>query len=264
MALDFKELLRTSPHEIRISGSNPGQAKQIEDDGLDEIIYRIHSLNFMEVSKTSLNLLSTKIKELENLTALMLYDNKLDKVPKEIGQLRKLKTLDLSNNLLASLPDEISQLTELQSLNLINNNISKLPKDLSNWSNMIVLKFSHNKFKKFPESLCTPTFKQHLTEIHATDNEICDLPTGIGNLTSLRQLLLSNNRIEHIPGELADCVKIKTLALQNNPIKDVKLHKLAEKNPTKQILQYVAKSCPRGGNFAPGIVKPGRKSRLCE
>lgn len=246
MALNYKELLNSSPHELVISG--PKHAKQIEDEnGLNDLVFRIHSLNFMEVSKTSLNILSMKIKELENLTALMLYDNKLKELPREIGLLKKLKTLDLSNNEIGSLPEEMSQLTELQSINLINNSIESLPKDLSQWSNLIVIKFSHNKFKQFPQALCSPTFKQHLTEIHATDNEISNLPSEIHHLSALRHLDLTNNKIEYIPGELADCAKIKTLSLQNNPIKDVRLHKMAEKNPTKQIMQYIAKSCKRGG-----------------
>lgn len=257
MALNWTELLRNSPHELRISGAE--HAKQIEDEkGLNDIIFRIFSLNFLEVSRTQLNVLPVKIKELENLTALMLYDNQLTQIPKEIGLLRKLKTLDLSNNQIETLPQEMSQLTELQSLNVINNKISALPDDLSKWTNLIVIKFSHNQFENFPAALCSPTFKQ-LSEIHATDNQICNLPIGIGQLSALRHLDLTNNKIEHIPGELADCVKIKTLALQNNPIKDVRLHKLAEKNPTKQILQYIGKSCPRGG-VVDSSGKPGFKN----
>jgi len=260
MALNWEELLRSSPHELVISG--PKHAKQIEEEnGLHSILFRIFSINFLEISRTSLNVLSPKIKELENLTALMLYDNKLERLPKEIGLLRKLKTLDLSNNQIVALPDEISQLEKLQSLNIINNKISKLPKDLSKWSNMIVIKFSHNNFQRFPQSLCSPTFKQHLTEIHATDNEIHNLPKEICHLSALRHLDLTNNKIEHVPGELADCLKIKTLALQKNPIKDVRLLKLAEKNPTKQILQYIAKSCKRGGVDAEQNAKGGPKSR---
>lgn len=252
MALNWRELLKSSPHELVISG--PKHAKQIEEEnGLNDIIFRINSLNFMEVSKTSLNVLSMKVKELENLTALMLYDNKLENLPKEIGLLRKLKTLDLSNNQITKLPEEMAQLSELQSLNLINNKIEKLPKDLSKWSNLIVIKFSHNKFQLFPQGLCSPTFKQHLSEIHATDNGITNLPLEIGYLSSLRHLDLTNNKIEFVPGELADCTKIKTLSLQNNPIKDVRLHKMAEKNPTKQIMQYIAKSCKRGVNAASAI-----------
>lgn len=261
MALNYRELLQSSPHELVISG--PKHAKQIEDEnGLNDLIFRIYSLNFMEVSKTSLNVLSMKIKELENLTALMLYDNKLEKLPKEIGLLRKLKTLDLSNNQISDLPEEMSQLGELQSLNIIKNKISKLPKDLTKWSNLLTIKFSHNKFEKFPQSLCSPTFKQHLTEIHATDNQISNLPMEVGHLSALRHLDLTNNKIEHIPGELADCVKIKTLSLQGNPIKDVRLHKLAEKNPTKQILQYIGKSCPRGGakTSGKGPIKSRKKN----
>ena len=258
MSLNWKELLKSSPHELVISG--PKHSKQLEDeDGLNDIIFRIYSLNFMEVSKTSLEALPMKIKELENLTALMLYDNKLTQIPKEIGLLKKLKTLDLSNNQLDNLPNELSQLTGLQSLNIINNKISKLPKDLTNWSNLIVIKFSHNKFTEFPQSLCNVALKQHLTEIHATDNEISNLPMEIGNLSALKTLDLTNNKITLVPGELSDCVKIKTLSLQNNPIKDVRLHKLVEKNPTKQILQHIAKNCPRGGATQAG--GKGAKSR---
>lgn len=260
MALNWRELLKSSPHELVISG--PKHAKQVEDEnGLNDIIFRIHSLNFMEVSKTSLNVLPMKIKELENLTALMLYDNKLEYLPKEIGLLKKLKTLDLSNNQIAKLPKELSNLTELQSLNLINNKISELPDNLTNWSNLIVIKFSHNKFQQFPQGLCSSTFRQHLTEIHATDNEICNLPVDICHLSALRHLDLTNNKIQHVPGELADCTKIKTLALQGNPIKDVRLHKLAEKNPTKQIMQYIAKSCKRGGLIDEGKLIPSAKAR---
>lgn len=260
MAVNWQDFMKTSPHEIVISG--PKHSKQIEDEkGLNDIIFRLCTLNFMEVSKTSLNVLSNKIKDLNNLTALMLYDNKLDKLPKEIGLLKKLKTLDVSNNQISELPEDIANLTELQSLNLINNKIERLPDDLSAWSNLIVIKFSHNSFKQFPKGLCSPTFKQHLTEIHATDNEIADLPTGIGYLSALRQLDLTNNKIEHIPGELADCVKLKSLLLKENPIKDVRLHKLAEKNPTKQILQYVAKSCPRGGVKSENSKPLGSKAR---
>lgn len=258
MALNWNELLKSSPHELVISG--PKHAKQLEDEnGLNDIIFRIYSLNFMEVSKTSLKALSVKIKELENLTALMLYDNKLERLPKEIGLLKKLKTLDVSNNKIEALPEELSQLSELQSLNIINNRISKLPRDLSKWSNLIVIKMSHNNFQQFPQALCSPTFKSHLTEIHATNNQIVNLPLEIGNLSSLRHLDLTNNKIELVPGELADCTKIKTLALQNNPIKDVRLRKLAERNPTKQIIQHVAKSCPRGG--VSSANKLGPKSR---
>lgn len=260
MALNWRELLKTSPHELRLSG--PKHAKQIEDEnGLNDIIFRIYSLNFMEVSKTALNVLPIKIKELENLTHLMLYDNKLEQLPKEIGLLKKLKTLDLSNNKIAKLPKEMSQLGELQSLNITSNMISELPKDLSNWSNLIVIKFSHNKFQHFPQGLCSPTFRQHLTEIHATDNEINNLPLEICHLSALRHLDLTNNKIEVVPGELADCTKIKTLALKNNKIKDVRLKKLAENNPTKQILQYVAKSCKRGGVSAADADKGPKGSR---
>lgn len=249
MALNWQELLRSSPHELRISG--PKHSSQIEEEkGLNDIVYRMYSLNFMEVSKTTLYAISDRIKELENLTALMLYDNKLTSIPKEIGRLKKLKTLDISNNQIKILPSELGQLSELQSFNMINNQISLLPKDLSKWSNLIVIKFSHNNFEQFPASLCNPALKQHLLEIHGTNNKIANIPDEIGQLSALKVFDLSNNKISMVPGELADCSKIKTLSLQGNPIKDNRLLKLVERNPAKQIMQYIAKNNARGSGAA--------------
>ena len=198
MALDWNECLMKSPHELVISG--PKHAKQLEEEkGLNETVFRIYSLNFLEVSKTSLNVLSPKIKQLENLTALMLYDNKLTLIPKEIGCLKKLKTLDLSNNKIDNLPEELSQLTDLQSHNIIKNNISHLPKDLSKCNKLIVVKISHNKFQEFPVSLCNPALSQHLTEIHATDNEILNLPIWPILCSSIYQLISLLNLSPRLP-----------------------------------------------------------------
>ena len=110
---DWKKLAGQSPRELVLSGADI--SKQIEDEGgINELVYSIKSLNFVEITRTSsLKDISSKISNLSNLTNLVLHSNQLTKVPDEIGSLTKLKFLDLSRNLLTELPSSISNLNNL-------------------------------------------------------------------------------------------------------------------------------------------------------
>lgn len=80
-SVDWKQLQQQKPHEIVLSGEKI--SKQIEEEnGLNELIYGINSLNFLEITNTNtLCILSTKIEQLSNLTNLILQGNKLIAIP---------------------------------------------------------------------------------------------------------------------------------------------------------------------------------------
>ncbi|MGH0129067.1 UNVERIFIED_CONTAM: hypothetical protein FKN15_015666, partial [Acipenser sinensis] len=61
----------------------------------------------LDLSKRSIHMLPTSIKELTQLTELYLYSNKLQSLPAEVGCLTGLVTLALSENSLTSLPDSL-------------------------------------------------------------------------------------------------------------------------------------------------------------
>lgn len=67
----------------------------------------------LEITGTIRNL-SPNLWNLENLTALYLKNNCLQRLPSEIGQLVNLRCLDLSNNKLRSLPAELGDLIYLR------------------------------------------------------------------------------------------------------------------------------------------------------
>ena len=50
-----------------------------------------------------------------------------------------------------------------------------------------------------------------------------------------------------MPGELADCARLKELALGENPLADNRLRKMAAQKGTKSVLDYVRQNCPRAG-----------------
>lgn len=65
--------------ELVLTG--PEVAKRIDENGLDEHVYDLADLNFLEISRTSLALLDSKIGNLRNLSRLVLHNNKLKELP---------------------------------------------------------------------------------------------------------------------------------------------------------------------------------------
>lgn len=251
---NWSELIKQQPRELILVG--PKIDKQIEsEDGLSELVYRIQTLNFFEVTKAqNLTTLSPKIGQLVNLTNLVLHSNQLVSLPDEISSLSKLKFLDVSRNRLTALPDSISQLLSLQSLNAEHNQLTSVP-DLSHLKNLLIIKLSGNQLTAFPSSLCADGLLQHLSEIHANNNQIGDIPPTISKLSTLKLLDLSHNMIQEVPGQLGDCHKLKDINLKNNKIKDRRLTKLIDQCHTKQIMDYIRSSCPR--NLKPQTLESG-------
>jgi len=105
-------------YELVLAG--PEIAKRVEDNenNLDENVYKLKHLNFLEVAKTSLGVLPTSLGNMENMTNLLIHSNNLSVLPEEIGQLAHLKNLNFSNNKLTELPQSLHNCKELFTINL--------------------------------------------------------------------------------------------------------------------------------------------------
>ena len=113
--VEVSKVIEENRHELVLSGDVI--SSRISESGLDDRVFEITALNFLEISKCGLTTLSDQVGQMINLTSLVLHGNKLTILPDAVGSLHKLKHLDVSNNELASFPDTISQLRELQTLN---------------------------------------------------------------------------------------------------------------------------------------------------
>lgn len=261
--MNWRELARQKPCEIVLTGEKISQ--QLEDEGgqLNELIFGIRSLNFLDITQvTTLKSISPSIGKLHgNLTNLVLQGNKLPSIPDEIGNLHKLKTLDLSRNALTQLPEGLfAKLSSLQALNVEQNQLETLP-DMSGLVGLLSFKFGSNQIKQFPSSLCDKIYKKelesqhspvpiygggavHLSELIGSHNQVESIPSSIRRLVVLKTLDLSDNKIVLIPKEIADCPKLAQLHLKDNPVKDRRLYKLIDQCPTKKVLDYIRANVP--------------------
>jgi len=49
-------------------------------------------------------------------------------------------------------------------------------------------------------------------------NNLVSIPTSLGNLKKLHELVLDENELDAIPEDLAECDSLKSLSLVNNPL----------------------------------------------
>lgn len=243
---DWKQLIESKPRELVFKDA-PACKHIEEENGLNEIIFKLRSLNFLEISGTPLTCFPDKVANLANLTNLILRNNKLSHLPPDIGRLNKLKFIDVSNNCLEKIPDEIGNLLELQSLVANVNKLTTLPESLKNLTNLTIVKVEFNSMEQFPESICDENLKHHLAEIHAKNNSIQYIPQTIGKLSALKVLDLTENAINDVPGELGDCNRLKEIHLKGNKLTDRKLLKLVDQGKMKQIIDYIRGHCIKGG-----------------
>ncbi|MGH0155971.1 UNVERIFIED_CONTAM: hypothetical protein FKN15_031478 [Acipenser sinensis] len=130
----------------------------------------------LDLSKRSIHMLPTSIKELTQLTELYLYSNKLQSLPAEVGCLAGLVTLALSENSLTSLPDSLDSLKKLRMLDLRHNKLREIP--------LVVYRLPS------------------LTTLYLRFNRITTVEKDIKNLSKLTMLSIRENKIKQLPAEI--------------------------------------------------------------
>ncbi|XP_011303955.1 leucine-rich repeat-containing protein 47-like [Fopius arisanus] len=231
---EVSQIWKENRHELVLSGAKVSQ--RISENGLDNNIFRLQGLNYLNISQTSLETIPQDISKLENLTTLVLHSNKISSLPRDIRALSKLKVIDCSRNQLKEVPDELSNFPQLMTINFGSNLLDHLPCQKINVK-LAALDLSNNQFEVFPD-VCYGELV-HLAEIRVNGNKIKEIPGTLKLLPSLKLLDLADNCIKDVPRELADCVKLKELNLKGNKLNDKRLHKLVDQCRTKQVLDYV-------------------------
>ena len=105
--------------------------KRLKCDSLPPELFACKNLQELYLMGTKLSVLNQAIGELENLTLLNLYHNKLVTLPETIGQLSRLRTLIISRNLISILPKSIGKLQNLTLIDAWDNPLYTLPSEIS-------------------------------------------------------------------------------------------------------------------------------------
>lgn len=237
-------------HELHLNGEVITDKLRRCDGVLPSTLFDLTSLNYLEISDTTLTNVPSGLGKLKNLINLALHRNAIESVPAEIDELTKVKFMDISFNKLTSLPSSFTIAT-LHTLNLSNNQLEELP-DFSKLAGLSTVFIDHNNLTSFPTGIETLT---NISEIHAASNKIATFPESIQNMVNIKLLDLTENLIKEVACNLNECRKLKTLDLKNNPLKDNRLKKMTVQCSTKAILEYLAKQNQSGG----GKGKKGKK-----
>ena len=127
---------------------------------------------------------------------------------------KQSNSLNLANLLfLRELPIQVRQLTHIVELNIISNQFKELNgvEFLSRLERVFGIS---NSISVFPKQLCF----LHLTLLNLANNRIESLPEEIGNMTSLRGLLLDTNLLKKLPVSIGQLKNLDTLNLMQNQL----------------------------------------------
>ncbi|KAL3746678.1 hypothetical protein ACJRO7_015607 [Eucalyptus globulus] len=164
----------------------------------------------------SLSGLPQSLGQLEALSVLLLDSAKIVELPDSIGELVQLKQISLRNcRRLGELPDSIGNLgRSLIELDVSGTGICNLPGSITNLQGLKVLKMDFCFTREFP---CDFGRLTNLEEMHALQCRSLegDIPSHIGELTSLRMLVLGYTRISSLPPCIQSLCCLQTLDLLN-------------------------------------------------
>ncbi|EFP10651.1 hypothetical protein CRE_01121 [Caenorhabditis remanei] len=107
--------------------SRPPTEKSMAPLGYIDDLYRVHSLQVIDLSANQILSFPIQLTLLSHLRQLNLSSNYISSVPNECSNMRRLQYLNLSNNQLDSLPDSISELQNLVNLDVSFNQFSQIP-----------------------------------------------------------------------------------------------------------------------------------------
>ncbi|GAQ83946.1 disease resistance protein (TIR-NBS-LRR class) family [Klebsormidium nitens] len=122
-----------------------------------------------------------------------------------------LESLFLYRNGLSSVPAHVSSLPSIANFNGDGNELVSFP-DLN--ESVRTLSLSHNRFSSLPQKRLRHFGK--LSVLDLKGNSLSKLPSEIGLLVALEQLLLSQNHLEELPSEIGDLPWLRVLDVAYN------------------------------------------------
>jgi|GEM_PF-5223509 len=153
----------------------------------------------------------------KKLEGLELIDMFGENFPVCILELVDLKFLSLRNNKLYNLPKEIVKLKNIEFLNLYwNENLKELPQELTNLTSIRYINIGGNPNMDWGSTFSLLSKLPNLKSIALSFNNIKALPSEVGLLTQVEELIIDNNLMKNLPNEMSKMKNLKRIVLTNN------------------------------------------------
>uniref|UniRef100_A0A2M4AY58 Putative leucine-rich repeat lrr protein n=1 Tax=Anopheles triannulatus TaxID=58253 RepID=A0A2M4AY58_9DIPT len=194
----------------------------------------------LKISLLRLDEFPSALKTFPNvLKTLDISENRFTVLPEDVARFTILKHLNASGNKIAVMPECIGVLVKLETLNMMNNLLTTVPRSLASCVNLKQVILSNNQISTFPIMLCE---MKHLDLLDLSRNKITEVPPEVRSL-QVTELNLNQNQITVLAEEIADCVKLRTLRLEENCLQISAIH------PRILIESKVCNLCVEGNLF---------------
>ncbi|CEG38811.1 Leucine-rich repeat protein [Plasmopara halstedii] len=185
----------------------------------DSVIF-LKNMKVLHIAENVLTALPTQIGELERLKILNAHTNQLTSLPSSLGRLEKLQNLNLNKNSLVSTDDILSTLSLLQVLDLRQNKLAVFPL-LPRNAKLDQVFLSYNTLSTVDE-LSILRLRNSVTVLDLRDNKLTSLPATIASLFRLKTLNVANNDLPDLPPGLGYLKYLNHLSVYGNPLRAIR------------------------------------------
>ncbi|KAH7492130.1 Leucine-rich repeat-containing protein 40 [Phytophthora ramorum] len=188
---------------------------------LPESIGGLVHLETLRVESNQLRNLPSTIGRLRNLKTLSAHSNQILELPTSFASLTGLLTLDLKKNCLVTTGDAFLKLTAIKFIDLRQNKLEVFPLLPENNSSLDQLFLGFNSLQELPEDVVL-NVKESLTALDVRDNKLQRLSDRIPQLYRLKTLDVTNNDLHDLPAGLGYLKYLDHLLVEGNPLRSVR------------------------------------------
>ncbi|RLN47620.1 hypothetical protein BBJ29_005626, partial [Phytophthora kernoviae] len=188
---------------------------------LPESVGDLHQLEILRVDNNQLRALPSTIGNLRRLKTLSAHSNQIAELPTSFGFLTGLLTVDLKKNNLHATGNAFLALTSVKYIDLRENKLEVFPTLPENNTCLDQLFLGFNSINQVPEDVVLSA-KESLTVLDIRDNKLQHLSDRLPQLYRLKTLDLTNNDLHDLPAGLGYLKYLNHLLVEGNPLRSIR------------------------------------------
>ncbi|CAI5718491.1 hypothetical protein KXD40_000149 [Peronospora effusa] len=186
-------------------------------DSIGELVH----LEVLRVENNQLRTFPSTIGRLRNLKTLSAHSNQITDLPLSFGLLTGLLTLDMSKNRLVTMGDALPELVSIKYIDLRQNKLEVFPTLPKNNTCLDQLFLGFNMLREIPDDIILNVMES-ITVLDVRDNKLQHLSDRIPQLYRLKTLDVTNNDLHDLPAGLGYLKHLDHLLVEGNPLRSIR------------------------------------------